>query len=255
VNAFLEGPDGSRIELHDGFVIGRVQGCDLAIGDPKASRRHARLSVVGSVVELEDLDSHNGTLLNGKPVKKRVLRDGDEIAIGTTVLRFHEGHGTAAGPAGQPGELGMPEELELGDAPAPARAPPGVPGPRPSPPPAPAPATRPTAMRPSPAATPNPPGPPAAGEVLEFLDEVVQVRSDQPAKPAAAVGPRPAARGDSGARQGGVLQFQAQRNQRAIKGPLGDDLAQMSIGMRLVWLGIGLALAGGLGWVVMALVQ
>jgi hypothetical protein len=61
--------------VHDGFVIGRVAGCDLVIDDTKASRRHARLVVDAGVVEVEDLESSNGTLLNEKPVTRRVLRE------------------------------------------------------------------------------------------------------------------------------------------------------------------------------------
>ena len=62
----------------------------VRIKDTKASRQHARLISQGGVVEIEDLDSSNGTLLNGKPVQKRMLRHGDVIKIGTTEIRFDE---------------------------------------------------------------------------------------------------------------------------------------------------------------------
>ena len=242
MNAFLEVSSGERKEVRDGFVIGRVQGCDLVISDPKASRRHARLSVAGSVVEIEDLESHNGTLLNGKPVQKRVLRDGDEIRIGATVLHFREkGSGAATG-------AGEPEELDLGGLGGPEPAAPAAAPARPQPPPPPPPPPRASAPPPPP---PPPPPSAAGGDVLEFADEVVAVRPAKPAQPPPA-SPGAVRSREQPARQGGVLQFAAQR-QRGIKGPLGDDLGQMSAGMKLVWMVVGLAAAGGLGYLVMRL--
>src|SRR4051794_4244791 len=58
----------------DEFVIGRDDTADLQILDTRASRRHATLKVLpGGNAELRDLDSSNGTLLNGAPVKSAVL--------------------------------------------------------------------------------------------------------------------------------------------------------------------------------------
>jgi serine/threonine-protein kinase len=73
----------------DAFVIGRDDGADLQILDTRASRRHASLKVLpGGNAELRDLDSSNGTLLNGAPVKSAVLSGNEKIRIGDTELSF-----------------------------------------------------------------------------------------------------------------------------------------------------------------------
>ena len=58
------------------------------INDPNASRRHAEIRRVGNDVVVVDLNSTNGTRVNGAAVRERKLVDGDQIVIGTTVLRF-----------------------------------------------------------------------------------------------------------------------------------------------------------------------
>src|SRR4051794_20062656 len=73
----------------DDFVIGREDSADLQVLDPRASRRHASLKVLpGGNAELHDLDSSNGTLLNGAPVKSAVLSGDEKLRIGDTDLSF-----------------------------------------------------------------------------------------------------------------------------------------------------------------------
>ncbi|MEA2424157.1 MAG: eukaryotic-like serine/threonine-protein kinase [Thermoleophilaceae bacterium] len=73
----------------DEFVIGRDDTADLQILDTRASRRHASLKVLpGGNAELRDMDSSNGTLLNGAPVKSAVLSGNERIRIGDTELSF-----------------------------------------------------------------------------------------------------------------------------------------------------------------------
>lgn len=69
-------------------VLGRSGAIDIALADRLASRRHAtvRLSEDGWV--LEDLESRNGTWLDGHPVSRAALRDGSVIRIGMTELAF-----------------------------------------------------------------------------------------------------------------------------------------------------------------------
>jgi pSer/pThr/pTyr-binding forkhead associated (FHA) protein len=90
LNGYLLLPDGQRVPIADGLTIGREDGCDVCLQDPKASRHHARIIVEGSVVEVEDLGSSNGTRLNGKAIRRRVLRAGDVIQIGTSLIAFAE---------------------------------------------------------------------------------------------------------------------------------------------------------------------
>lgn len=74
----------------DEFVLGRDDAADLQVLDTRASRRHASLKVLpGGNAELRDLDSSNGTLLNGAPVRSAVLSGNEKIRIGDTELSFH----------------------------------------------------------------------------------------------------------------------------------------------------------------------
>lgn len=75
------------------LVIGRLNACDICLSDVNASRRHAVLEREGDGWTVADLDSTNGTLLNGVPVQRERLRDGDVIEIGLTRLVYHEPRG------------------------------------------------------------------------------------------------------------------------------------------------------------------
>lgn len=74
---------------YDDLVIGRSPGCGVVLEDPAASRLHARI-VGGEVV---DEQSANGTRLNGLPVRRKKLSDGDVISIGDHELVYHEAEG------------------------------------------------------------------------------------------------------------------------------------------------------------------
>jgi diguanylate cyclase (GGDEF)-like protein len=71
------------------IVIGRAADADIRLRDDGVSRRHARIAATNGEFYLEDLQSANGTLLNGTPVGRALLRDADNIQVGsTTVLKF-----------------------------------------------------------------------------------------------------------------------------------------------------------------------
>jgi catechol 2,3-dioxygenase-like lactoylglutathione lyase family enzyme len=81
--------DGERVVLGpEPVTIGRLPESTIVVNDPNASRRHAEIRRVGNDVVVVDLDSTNGTRVNGATVTQRQLSDGDQIVIGTTVLRF-----------------------------------------------------------------------------------------------------------------------------------------------------------------------
>jgi hypothetical protein len=81
--------DGSRLALGDGVVrIGRLPECEIQLADTNASRIHAEVRPRGEGFVLVDLGSTNGSQVNGARVTQRVLRDGDRITIGVTVLIF-----------------------------------------------------------------------------------------------------------------------------------------------------------------------
>ena len=82
-------PDGRRVDIGaEPLVIGRLAECQVVLSDPNVSRRHAELRHEGTDVVVADLGSTNGTLVNGRPVRQQRLADGDEITVGSTVLRF-----------------------------------------------------------------------------------------------------------------------------------------------------------------------
>ncbi len=72
-------------------TIGRAGDNDVAVTtDRSVSRQHALVLNIRNNYFLEDLGSRNGTRLNGKPVMARMLlKSGDQITIGMTVLMFH----------------------------------------------------------------------------------------------------------------------------------------------------------------------
>lgn len=81
--------DGRRIPVADRpVVIGRLSTCDIALGDPQVSRRHAEVRRDSEGFSVSDLGSTNGTVVNGAPVRERRLADGDELRIGSASIRF-----------------------------------------------------------------------------------------------------------------------------------------------------------------------
>ncbi len=86
----LEVPEGQ-------FAIGRSSDCQLSLDDALVSRRHAVLVVRGDTVEVEDLGSRNGVLVNGVRVERPTrLVDGDVLTVGQQQLTIA---GARAGPA------------------------------------------------------------------------------------------------------------------------------------------------------------
>ena len=81
---------GAYVFIDGPVVVGRDPDCNVPLQDLGVSRRHVMISPTsaGEFV-LTDLESTNGTRVNGKPVtQKCVLRDGEKIIVGGTVLRF-----------------------------------------------------------------------------------------------------------------------------------------------------------------------
>jgi hypothetical protein len=72
-----------------GVTMGRSRQCDVVLDDPNVSRQHAEVRPRGGSWVLTDLGSTNGSRLNGRDVERsEVLRSGDEIELGATVMRF-----------------------------------------------------------------------------------------------------------------------------------------------------------------------
>ena len=78
-----------RLQLGTESRAGRVRSCEIYFNCANISREHACFKVdQEGQTTVVDLNSTNGTLVNGKPVSERVLRDGDRICLGNVILRY-----------------------------------------------------------------------------------------------------------------------------------------------------------------------
>jgi len=69
-------------------IIGRSHEIDIILLEDMVSRRHAKIYKEGDNFVIEDLNSTNGTFVNGERIKKRVLKEGDRILIGTSMMKL-----------------------------------------------------------------------------------------------------------------------------------------------------------------------
>jgi len=82
-----KGPDsGASFTIQLPASIGRRPDCDVQLHDQKVSRLHARLELSDQGVVVVDVGSMNGTKVNGVAIKKEIVRPGDIIEMGSTVL-------------------------------------------------------------------------------------------------------------------------------------------------------------------------
>ncbi len=70
----------------DDMLIGRATDADLWLGDDGVSRKHARLTRVKNDFVLLDLNSANGTFVQGERIERRILKDGDQIQFGPAAI-------------------------------------------------------------------------------------------------------------------------------------------------------------------------
>ncbi|MDQ4054634.1 MAG: DUF3662 and FHA domain-containing protein [Actinomycetota bacterium] len=88
-----------------GLVVGRGTEADLRINDPGVSRKHVEFLVVSTgttnddpEIEVHDMGSTNGMLVNGRKVPRATLRDGAQVKIGTTTMTVRVVRDDAEGP-------------------------------------------------------------------------------------------------------------------------------------------------------------
>src|SRR5438477_7618429 len=80
---------GAPHDLTDEVItIGRAPDNMIVVDDPSVSGRHAQLELSGDIYRLKDLDSTNGTRVNGIPIKETVLRFDDRVRFGGVEARF-----------------------------------------------------------------------------------------------------------------------------------------------------------------------
>ena len=84
----LHGADRGRVfeRLSTPVTIGREEGNTIQLNDERISRYHLKLQEDNDKVVLTDLESTNGTKVNGEDIQVRILRDGDTIALGRSLL-------------------------------------------------------------------------------------------------------------------------------------------------------------------------
>jgi len=87
---------GARFEFGESAIsLGRDSSNGIQIHDTEVSRRHAQIYATGDVYTISDLDSSNGTFVNGRAVEAHRLESGDQIQIGRTLMLYTQ---RAAGP-------------------------------------------------------------------------------------------------------------------------------------------------------------
>ena len=79
---------GLHVDILGPVVIGRSPSSDIVIDEPYVSASHARFTIQGPALVLEDLGSTNGTMVNGHIIEQPVtLRDTDEVQVGDVIMR------------------------------------------------------------------------------------------------------------------------------------------------------------------------
>src|SRR3954467_15962973 len=86
----LDGADRGRVFEHLGtpVTIGREEGNTVQLNDERISRFHLKIQEDQGKLVLTDLESTNGTRVNGEDTQLRILRYGDVISLGRSVLLF-----------------------------------------------------------------------------------------------------------------------------------------------------------------------
>src|SRR5215218_202146 len=104
----LEGVDKGRVykDLPIPVTIGREEGNGLRLNDERVSRFHAKVQVEDGDIILTDLDSTNGTRVNGTAIQIRRLRAGDQVSVGRTMLLFGTMEEIAARRSAVPAQTG-----------------------------------------------------------------------------------------------------------------------------------------------------
>ena len=79
---------GVSIPVRGPVIVGRSPNSDIVVGAGYVSGRHARFSIIGSNLFVEDLGSRNGTAVTGKRIATpSALKDKDKVAIGNVEIR------------------------------------------------------------------------------------------------------------------------------------------------------------------------
>jgi hypothetical protein len=85
------------LEENREIIVGRSSDLDMVLVEEMVSRRHARIQLQNGSISIDDLNSTNGTFVNGERVTHAELQEGDRVLIGSNILKVvtTEGTGTA----------------------------------------------------------------------------------------------------------------------------------------------------------------
>ena len=101
----------------DRTTLGRRPYNDIVIDNLAVSGEHAALQMVGGEVYLEDLNSTNGSYVNGKSIKKQLLQNNDTVEVGKYKIRFmNETAGAAAAAVVPPASAPAPVAVAPADS-------------------------------------------------------------------------------------------------------------------------------------------
>lgn len=115
-----QGLTGRTHELNvDKTTIGRVEDNTFPITEPSVSSHHCEILLRGSDVVVKDLNSTNGTFINGDKVSEAVLKPGQILRLGQIEMRLETENsaasapGSAPAPAGAPGKAGQDNTMVI----------------------------------------------------------------------------------------------------------------------------------------------
>ena len=98
-----QGMTGRTFELNaDRTTVGRVEDNTFQIGDPSVSSRHAEILLRGTDIVIKDLNSTNGTFINGEKISETVLQPGQVLRFGQVEMKIDDGKPVTAAPAPAP---------------------------------------------------------------------------------------------------------------------------------------------------------
>jgi len=102
----------ARHELTGPITIGRAPECTIVVRDVLLSRRHCKIEPMLDRWVIEDLGSKNGTQVEGRPVTRQTLEDGDVIRAGRIQICFRAGKFVPAPPGNRPADVRPVDPIE-----------------------------------------------------------------------------------------------------------------------------------------------
>jgi FHA domain len=115
-----QGMTGRTFEVNvERTTVGRVEDNTLQIADPSVSSHHAEILLRGPDLLVRDLNSTNGTFINGEKISESVLQPGQTLRFGQVELKIDDGKPVSAPPPAPVGSVPAPAPVPT-PAPAPA---------------------------------------------------------------------------------------------------------------------------------------